>query len=187
MRDKIGWWRRVVVLVAVAAALVTTAAAPSSAQSEGEGEGPLPEQPDLTISKNGRTYIGDDVYNTTGAGQTMSRNAARGTTVRFFVEFEQDGDDNVVGADTVRGCAGNNNFGVRYFGVSPGGPAIDLTSLITAGFNNSINGLIPDLAVEVKVKRNAPAGATLNCKVKATTVDGATTLRDTVLMTVRRS
>lgn len=170
---------------AVVALLLTVGATPATAEGEGVDPFPLPEQPDVLVSKNNTTYAGDGVYNTTGAGQTMSRNAARGTTVRFYLRTQNDGDETI--DVSFRGCAGNSSFQVTYFGVTP--ILIDYTPQVVAGFTGFVypGPVGPDWVVEVKVKRTAPAGATLNCKFKLSTTEGATTLRDTVLMTVRRS
>lgn len=171
---------RAVALGVIAVLLATLGAAPATAQADDEY--PLPEQPDMHVSKNGRTYVGDNLYNKTGAGQTLSRNAARGTTVRFYVRMQNDGDQ----ATDVRfqGCAGNRSFAVRYFGVTP--VLVDYTSQVVAG----ATGLLPHGStlpwmVEVKVKRAAAAGATLNCKFKVSAT--GTGLSDAIVMTVRRS
>ena len=177
---------RVVVTGALVALLLAIGAAPATAEGEGVDPFPLPEQPDALVSKNARTYAGNGVYNTTGAGQTMSRNAARGTTVRFYVRTLNDGDEPI--DVSFRGCAGNSSFKVTYFGVTP--ILIDYTPQVVAGFTGLVmpGPVGPDWVVEVKVKRTAPAGATLNCKFKLSATDESlTTRRDTVLMTVRRS
>jgi hypothetical protein len=76
-------------------------------------------RPDALISRTPNTgFIGDDVYNTTGAGQTRTTNVVRPATgqtrtVRFFVKIQDDGNTN----DTYRlhGTGDAIGFAVRYF------------------------------------------------------------------------
>lgn len=169
---------------AVVVALLLMVAAPAPATAAVARGGPLPEQPDGLVGKNGTVFAGDGIYNTTGAGQTMTRNAARGTTVHFFVEIQNDGDGTPM--VHVRGCGSNSSFKVRYFS-SP--MHTDNTASFVDGFDAPmfVPGVSPRWQVDVKVKSSAPAGAVLNCKLRLSITDGETTLRDTVAMVVRRS
>ena len=155
-------------------------------------------QPDLQISRNGTTFIGDGTYNG-GRGQAVSRSAARGGTATFHFRVQADTmpDPDTVAEDydwnlRLTGCGtGNNSFRVRYYVSSP--PRADVTSAFAgAGLaidgGSGIGGLaltspqgIP-FHVEVKVKQSAPVGATLSCKIRGATVEGS----DTVKLTVSR-
>lgn len=183
-------------VLAVAAVLAGTA------QHSGATEAPeaaADYQPDLQISANGTTFVGNDTYNG-GRGQAVSRSAARGRTATFHfgVQADQMPDPDTVAEDydwsiRVTGCGtGNSSFRVRYYVSSP--PRVDVTTAF-AGDGFAIDGsFFPaqvllgrpggfPFQVEVKVKQGAPAGATLTCKIRASTVEGS----DTVKLTVRRS
>lgn len=184
-------------VLAVAAVLAGTA------QHSGATEAPeaaADYQPDLQISANGTTFVGNDTYNG-GRGQAVSRSAARGRTATFHfgLQADQIPDPDTVAEDydwniRLTGCGtGNSSFRVRYYLSSP--PRVDLTTdFVGAGL--AIDGGNPlaqlpltsprglPFHVEVKVKQGAPAGATLTCKIRAATVEGG---NDTVKLTVRRS
>lgn len=155
-------------------------------------------QPDLQISRNGTTFIGDGTYNG-GRGQAVSRSAARGGTATFHFGVQADTmpDYDTVAEDydwniRLTGCGtGNSSFRVRYYVSSP--PRVDVTTAF-AGDGLAIDGsFFPaqillgrpggmPFHVEVKVKQSAPVGATLSCKIRAETVEGS----DTVKLTVSR-
>ncbi len=182
--------------LAVAAVLVGTT---QQAGATGDHEAVATDyQPDLQISRNGTTFIGDGTYNG-GRGQAVSRSAARGGTATFHFRVQADTmpDPDTVAEDydwnlRLTGCGtGNSGFRVRYYVSSP--PRADVTSFfagdglaIDGGSGIGALGLtspqgIP-FHVEVKVKQSAPVGATLSCKIRAATVEGS----DTVKLTVSR-
>ena len=119
-------------------------------------------QPDGRIRRGatGR-YVGDNLYNTTGDGQTRTGSAARGGTVSYFVSVQND----ALFADELRlrGTATTSRFRVLY---STGG--FDITSQVTDGTYTTPT-LAPGAAVvvkvEVKVKSRAPAGSALSATV----------------------
>lgn len=176
--------RRLVVGLAMVA-LLTAMGGPSAA-GEPEGAG---NQPDALVSKADASFSGDGVYNTSAVGQTLTRTKPRGSTASFYLRIQNDGPE-----DTwvnFRGCAGNNSFRVRYFGVDDNlqNPS-DLTDLVVQGWTGPVAGGDEGspFLVRITVNRTAPAGATLNCKFKVhTTSDGITYLRDAVKMVVHRA
>jgi hypothetical protein len=72
------------------------------------------QQPDgLVSTRSSAGYVGDDIYNTTGAGQAKTLAAPRGTTRVFYVRVYNDG--TVRNAITLRGSASPPRSTVRYF------------------------------------------------------------------------
>ncbi len=114
-------------------------------------------RPDGRISKGAGAFKGDGVYNATGAGQTKTGTAARGSTVTYWVSAQNDAPF----ADVLRlkGTATTTRFKVTY---TAGG--VDITAQVVAGTYTT-----PELApgdavlikVVVKVKGTAPAGSVL--------------------------
>jgi probable HAF family extracellular repeat protein len=72
------------------------------------------QRPDALIRTGPRAgYIGNDVYNVTGARQTRRLDARRGMRRTFFVRVENDGDTRVT--ITVKGRRARADSRVRYF------------------------------------------------------------------------
>lgn len=176
--------RRLVVGLAVASLLAAMASPSAAAEPEGAGN-----QPDVLVSRSDASFIGDGVYNTTAAGQTLTRTKPRGTTASFYVRLQNDGP--VETFVSFRGCAGNSSFGVRYFVLDDNlQNPVEMTDLVVQGWTGPVPGDDEGspFLVRIKVNQAAPAGATLNCKFKVhTSNDGITYLRDAVKMTVRRA
>ena len=139
-------------------------------------------RPDARIKKGATgALVGNDVYNTSGTGQTRSGSASRGGTVTYYVSVQNDADH----PEQIRlkGTASTTRFTVRYRD-----PAnANITGTLTAG-----TYLTPALApgatftITVTVLTSAPAGATLTGNVKATsTVDSS--VKDKVVFVTRRS
>lgn len=141
-------------------------------------------QPDGRIRLGAGAQVGNDVYNTTGTGQSRATSARRGSQVTFNLSIQNDG--SVADIFRVRAQASTTYYAVRYYSVSP---VADITGLVTAGLYQT-----PDLApgasfairAIVTVKSSAPAGSSVTRSVTATSL-GHTLDKDTVKMTVRRS
>lgn len=140
-------------------------------------------QPDALIKKGDTgTYWGDDIYNTTGAGQNVGAYAARGRSVNYFVTVQNDAAfaDRIV----LRGTPSNIRFQVKYTTSGNG-----ITNGITSG-----TYLTPTLApgdtftvkVTVTVRTTAPAGSSLTGALTATSNADRTT-KDNVKFVTRRS
>lgn len=201
MHERTAWTRlRAGIGVLAVAAALAGSAHPASASGAPEATAGA-YQPDLQISTNGVTFVGNGTYNTGGRGQAVSRSAARGRTASFTFRLQVDHapDPDTVADDydwsiRLTGCgSGNSSFKIRYYALVSNAPRIDVTSMFVGG-----GFIFPDLTfagpaltppnsvpflAEVKVKQAAPVGATLTCRLQASTVEGA----DTVKFTVRRS
>lgn len=118
--------------------------------------------PDLAIGNTSSAQKGDNIYNTTGAGQTVSRQSRNRRTVKFFIDAEED-DDGVMGSRyfTWFGSKSNRYFRVRYYNRTSG---INLTSKMIKGMTiwqaNCLSLPCPDpvlynhqICAEVKPKR----------------------------------
>lgn len=86
----------------------------------------LPIRPDARVKLVGdTTWLGNDVYNSTGVSQTRTANALPGATVEFRISLQNDGR---AGSFRVRGTAGAPPFGSAYLVNGQG-----VTSRVTAG------------------------------------------------------
>ncbi len=118
--------RTSVVILASAILLLALGAAPSRAIAEPKRPDAAPQtrqgsRPDawLKICGAGDTcnqapphrYFGDNVYNTSGARQTVSSGVEEANDLRFWMRMENDGGSD----DTfyVKGCQGNSGFVLR--------------------------------------------------------------------------
>jgi Divergent InlB B-repeat domain len=71
-------------------------------------------RPDALIRPSSTSsWAGDDVYSPTGAGETVSTTAARGTMMTFHIGAQNDG--NVADTMTVAGPEGFKGFAVHYY------------------------------------------------------------------------
>lgn len=109
------------------------------------------------------SFVGNNVYNSTGTGQTRSGSAARGHTVTYDVSVQNDapfGD-----ALRLKGTASNANFTVSY---QVG--ATDVTAQVVAGTYTTPNlapGATQKVRVVVTVGAGAPSGSSLSATVLA--------------------
>lgn len=69
--------------------------------------------PDNQVGKKASSLKGDDVYNTTGAGQKLTLKVTKRKTMKFFFKIENDGD--IADSMTVSGLKGNSLFDTKYF------------------------------------------------------------------------
>ena len=125
-------------------------------------------------------YSGDDVYNSTGNGQTVLTKTKRGRLATFQLKVQNDG----TGSDdvTVDGCASSKGFVVTYAnGVN------DVTADVTAG-TYAVTGLAPGqeetLTMSIKVARSVLIGKIKGCPV-STTSQTSPTEEDVVLAKVK--
>lgn len=144
----------------------------------------FPGRPDARIRVGATgTLKGDDVYNTTGAGQGAAASARRGASVTFQIPVQNDG----VVADRfkLKGQAGNANYRVRYLDRS----GANITSAVTAGTFTTPSlapGGVHTIRAVVTVQTGAAAGSSLARTLTATSKN-ASTAKDTVKFTTRRS
>jgi hypothetical protein len=77
-------------------------------------------QPDALIAKAAAgPYFGDNVYNATGASQSLSSGVARGQTATFFARIQNDS-TTFNDQFTLAGTASTGTFTIRYFNASTG-------------------------------------------------------------------
>jgi hypothetical protein len=167
--------QRLVLLVAGALAL---GVAPLGVASAQESDGPSPYESSVEPTTRGspviadvviapredKPYIGDGIYNATGEGQTITKNASPGETKRFITDVNNDGEsgpNRFYGS----GSAKASCFRVRYIF-----KGVNLTQRITRGGRGFLDASLPpgtsELVIKVRVKGCAPKGssndATLN-------------------------
>jgi hypothetical protein len=136
-------------------------------------------QADAQLSLGNGSFVGDGIYNLTGAGQTVAIRQTRGTTRTFRVRVQNDG----VGSDTVTisGTGSSSGFQVTYAMGST-----DVTSRVTSGSFRTVvlaPGASVTLSLAVKVQSSTPHGRVKNLLVTATSTSLATS-KDAVLATV---
>ena len=138
-------------------------------------------RPDGLVKRSSvAAYSGDDVYNSTGNGQTVLTKTKRGRLATFQLKVQNDG----TGSDdlTVDGCASSKGFVVTYAnGVN------DITADVTAG-TYDVAGLAPGqdktLTMSIKVARSVSIGKIKGCPV-STTSQTSPTEEDVVLAKVK--
>ena len=138
-------------------------------------------RPDGLVKKASvAAYSGDDVYNSTGNGQTVLTKTKRGRLATFQLKVQNDG----TGSDavTVDGCSSSKGFVVTYAnGVN------DITADVTAG-TYAVTGLAPGqektLTMSIKVARSVSIGKIKGCPV-STTSQTSPTEEDVVLARVK--
>ena len=102
-------------------------------------------QPDVKLRRSvDATYVGDDVYNTSGAGQGRTSSNRRGTTATFFAQVQNDGPN--PDELTVKGSAGGSGFTVRYLVGTT-----NVTAAVVAG-TFSTGTLAPGASATLKVQ-----------------------------------
>ncbi len=147
--------------------------------------GPV-HRPDAQIRLSSQTaFAGNNVYNTTGAGQTRSATSGPGQRRTFVVRLQNDG--NATDGFTVRGCSATSGFSVRYLAGTNGTTVI--TPAVTAGtytVGNVAPGGTAALRVEVTTQAGAAPGAVQSCLVTATST-ATPSVADAVLARVTRS
>ncbi|RYD17040.1 MAG: hypothetical protein EOP88_28675, partial [Verrucomicrobiaceae bacterium] len=129
---------------------------------------------DARVGSNNSATTGNNIYNTTGAGQSLDLSIKKdGGKKTSFVRIQNDGHENAT--ITVQGTAGNGDFTVRYLsGSTP------VTSAVVGGSFNTgslASGASIVLKVEVTAKTKK-AKKTRSFSIKAT--GGGTT--DTVIV-----
>jgi Kelch motif len=140
-------------------------------------------QPDAQIRLSSESsFVGNNVYNSTGAGQTRSVSGTAGQKQSFVARVQNDG--NAVDGFTFHGCAATTGFTIRYFAGATG--TSDITSAVVAG-TYTVAAVAPAstraVRVEITPAASTPSGATQSCRT-ATTSSTQPNLTDAVLATV---
>ena len=143
----------------------------------------LVPRPDGRIRRGATgTYVGDDIYNTTGRNQTRTGSAAPGGSVRYWVSAQNDAPI----PDTLRlkGTTTSAGFVVNYTV-----DGTDITAQVTAGTYTTpvlAPGATHLVKVVVTVTDTAPAGSSLNASILVTSNTAAAT-KDKVRFVTRRA
>jgi hypothetical protein len=86
-------------------------------------------QPDGLIAKPGDFFIGNNIYNTSGAGQSVTRTKEPGVFARYLIQFQNDGPDSS-DSQTVDGCSPNGSqWAAKYYDISGN----DISKAVKAG------------------------------------------------------
>ncbi len=140
---------------------------------------PPTRRPDSLIKNSGEsTYLGDNVYNTDGTGQTKSQSVKAGQSATFNILVQNDG--SASDSFTVQGNGSSTGFTVRYYTGTSGGS--EITSAVTAGtytLSNLAPGANQVFRAVVTVTRGTASGTAKDTLVTATSV-GDNSKRDTV-------
>jgi hypothetical protein len=139
-------------------------------------------QPDGQIAVGTGAFVGNGVYNTTGAGQTRQQIVHRTDTGTFTIKITNDG----FSADTIKlhGAGSVGPFKVTYLSGTT-----DITAAVVAGTYSTGPigaGASRTIKLEVKVTSGASVGATRSFNVSSTST-GAGAPKDTVKATVKVS
>ena len=139
------------------------------------------QQPDALISTTATGgYVGNDIYNTTGAGQTKTATARRTKVRTFYVRVTNDG--NTTNTFRLTGSVATTGSTVRYYS---GTTNITAQMRSATGYPVTLAaGARKVLRVTIAITRSAAIGSTKTATVRATwTGDG--TRPDAVKATVR--
>src|SRR6266571_5348004 len=140
---------------------------------------PATRQPDNQIkNSNESTYLGDNVYNTDGTGQTKSQSVKAGRSATFNILIQNDG--SATDSFTVQGNGNSTGFTIKYYTGNSGGT--DITAAVTAG-TYTVSNLGPGanqiIRAVVTVTRGTASGAVKDCLVTSSSV-GDNLKRDAV-------
>ena len=134
-------------------------------------------RPDGRIRRGAGVLVGNDIYNTTGTGQTSSGVAARGHRVTYYASIQNDA--RFAEQLRLRGQASTPNFTVRYYNPTEA----NITPQVTAGsFRTPV--LAPEATYRVQVVVTVLRSAHPNASV-ARTLTATSTTYPTVKDTVR--
>ena len=128
-------------------------------------------RPDGQVKRsNDTSYVGNNVYNTTGTNQTRGWTATRGHSRAFGFRLQNDG--NVADTYRVKGCASSTGFGVSWTRGSK-----TVTSAVTAGSYKTGRlspGATTLLTLHVHVGTHATIGSVKSCLARTTSITRST-------------
>jgi hypothetical protein len=140
-------------------------------------------RPDGRIRKGSGSFIGNNIYNTTGANQTKSGSAASGSTIAFGISIQND----AAATDSFKVFATGattSMYGVRYFRGTT-----EITTAVVAG-TYAVPSLAPGatylITAKAKVNSSATVGSSVTRLVTITSV-GDGTKQDAVKFIGKRS
>lgn len=125
-------------------------------------------QPDARIATTSTgTYAGNNVYSTTGAGESRTRTLGHGDTGRFYVSVQNDG--LVATSFTIKGSGSATGYSVSYYRGTT-----NITSAVKAG-TYSTGTIAPRSAITIKVvvhRSTASTARSVTYLIKAKSVSG---------------
>jgi hypothetical protein len=150
----------------------------------GSGGGSPIYRPDGQIKRAGAAvFVGDNIYNTTGASQTASGKVAPGKKLTFVVQVQNDG--NNTDGFTLKGTGNLSGFTVQYLQGASG--TTNITSQVIAGTYTTL-GVAPTAAATIRLvvaaKTTVSAGTARSWALVATSV-GDPTKKDEVKAKVK--
>ena len=136
-------------------------------------------QPDSLIGTTGiGPWTGNGVYNTTGAGQSLTRSVTRGKSYTFWAQIQNDG--NIADTFSIKGTSAPAGFTIVYkVGTT------NVTTTVESGAYHRALGAGAAFIVRMKITVNASTavGKTFKDKILATSIAGGT--KDAVVETVK--
>ncbi len=124
-------------------------------------------QPDNMIAtlESGTDYVGDGIYNTTGANQTRTRSISTGGSATYYIKIENDG--NTTDEVIVTGTGSSGDWTVTYYNDKTGGS--DITSQVI-GSGWSTGNLTSGESKEIRMvaQNNGTALVTLEALITST-------------------
>ncbi len=150
----------------------------------GGGGGTPIYKPDAQLKLSTSTsFVGDNVYNTTGAGQTISAKGKRGKKVTIVIAVQNDGNNS--DTFTLKGTGSQKGFKAAYLQGSAG--TTSLTTQIVAGTYTTL-GVGPTSSVDVRlvitVSKTALVGSHKTWTLLATS-NGDPTKKDAVKVKIK--
>ena len=138
-------------------------------------------RPDGRIRLGGGPFIGNDVYNATGLGQSRTGSAAPNRTIRFAVSIQNDGS-----ADSfnVKAAGGGSAYAIKYFHGTT-----EITAAVVAGTYQTPSITSAGtfvIAATVTVRPSAPVASMVKRVVTITSV-GDPLRKDAVLFVGKRA
>lgn len=115
-------------------------------------------------------YLGNDVYNATGAGQTKSAGVSRGSKRSYYIRVQNDGD--ALDTFTIDGCASSAKFNVAYFSGST-----SITTQVVEGTYRVVDvapGAFRTLRAVISVASDAPLDAVRTCAIEVDSARSST-------------
>ncbi len=150
------------------------------------------EDPDATRQPDGRIrlgtsgpYVGNDLYNDTGVGQSRSGSSAPGTTITFQIVIQNDSVADNDRFDVSRSGAASDHFIIKYFD-----GAMDVTAGVIDGTYQTplmSPGATRTITVTVKVKASAATGAKVVRLITIASHNSNPVRKDVVKFTAKRT
>ncbi len=103
-------------------------------------------QPDLRISADGTTYIGNDIYNSDGTGQTVSKEIYYGQSATYYIYIQND-NNQIKLPYVLHAPASDSEFDYTYYDQSNH----DITSQITSSAGYKTPSLSPGESYRIRL------------------------------------